>query len=231
MGTSHIDPVRDKVGVYYKYKTTEYRSKCEGCGRGYHSHRWQAHHVLPGVVFGGLDHFINQCLGVTDYNINETYSMAGMPTLKAFILYFQSDPDFPKPDLARDKLVQLKRWGTIQPYQYQASIPVTYPGDIPCHQPVSFGHVKYNEDVDEYLKTKIWNALMKKKKENSHFEPVDVKSKLMKAQKHFWDDLVSRASPGIKDSFKNRYGSTQSTWWKPMCMADVASAPTSPSLA
>lgn len=237
MSDEHYDPVRDRVGVYYKYKTKDYRSECEGCGRGYHSHRWQAHHVLPGVVFGGLEGFVNECLGVTDYNINKPYSMAGMPTLKAFILYFQKDPNFPI-NKALEKLVQMQRWGAVQAYAYQAHLAVTFPGDFPCHQPVSFGHVTYNEDVDKHLKREIWNPLMKKKKQNEHFKPVDVKAQLMEAQQHFWDDLEARGKgpgggghSGIEANFRNRYGSAKSGWWKPMCMADVSTAPVSPSLA
>ncbi len=238
MGTSHKDPVRDRIGVYYKYKTKDYRSECEGCGKGYHSHRWQAHHILPGMVFMDLVDYIRECLGVTDYNINKPYSMCGLPTLKAFILYFQGDDTFP---ISKDKtkLVQMKRWGDIRKYKYQAHIEVTFPGDLPCHQPVSFGHVRYNEEVIEHLTQEIWKPLKKKKDKEDHPEPEDIKEKLIKAKDKFWNHLKNKGKgsgggghKGIEANLRNRYDSAKNGWWKPMCMCleDFSSAPTSPSL-
>lgn len=237
MSDEHKDEVADRVGVYYKYKRKDYRSECQGCGRGYHSHRWQAHHVLPGVVFGDLDEYVEKCLAVTDFNINKSYSMAGLPTLKAFILYFQNDSSFPI-FKAKEKLVQMRRWGDIRVYKYQKDIPLTFPGNFPCHQPVSFGHVIYNDDVKARLNRKIWKPLKKNKKQGKHFDPKDVRDQLISAQQYFWDGLVERGSgagggghTGIEANLRNRYGSSKSGWWKPMCMAEVGSAPVSPSLA
>jgi len=103
---------------------------------------------------------------------------------------------------------------------------------------VSFGHVKYNEEVDKYLNNKIWKPLMKKKKKGEHFDPEIVRDKLIKAQQRFWNELVKRGNglgggghSGVEANFRNRYGSAKNGWWKPMCMVDIASAPVSPSLA
>lgn len=232
-GSKHKDKVRDRIGVYYKYKSKDYRKECKSCDRGYHSHRWEAHHILPGVVFNDLQYFIKECLGVTPYNINKPYSIAGLPTLKAFILYFQSDPTFPI-NKKEEKLVEMKRWGKIKKHKYMKDIEVKYPGDFPCHNPVSFGHVIYNENVDKDLQKKIWDSLQKKKKMNEHFKPENVYEKLTKVKDDFWEDLKERGegkgggnNKGVESNFRNRYSSARNGWWKPMCMADINEAPIS----
>ena len=236
MSESHIDPVRDRVGVYYKYKSSNYRDECGSCGRGFHGHRWEAHHVLPCVVFKELAPFVNECLGVTNYNVNKPYSMAGLPNLSSFILYFQNDPTVPI-DTSKEKVTAMKKWGTIKKKDNENRIPITFPGNFPCHNPVNFGHAIYNEDVSGYLKKNIWNELMRKKREDKHFKPKDVKGKLEDAKTHFWNILVSRGSgvgggglSGVESNMRNRYGKAKNGWWKPLCMADVASEPVSPSL-
>lgn len=228
-----MDAVRDKVGVYYKESRYTYRKNCEGCGKGYHSHRWQAHHILPGTCFTGLDSFVKECCGVTDYDINADYSMAGMPTLKAFLMYFRGQST--KAKRGNESAAQLKRWKKIRTYDYQKGIPVTFPGNIPCHQPVSFGHAVYNGDVSAKLKKDIWNKLKKKARDEDHPEPEDIKSKIVKVKNHFWNDLKARGGgagggglSGVKDNFLERNGKAKSGWWKPMCMADVNPAPTPP---
>ena len=228
-----MDAVRDKVGVYYKKSRHTYRSNCEGCGKGYHSHRWQAHHILPGTCFTGLNAFVKACCGVTDYDINADYSMAGMPTLKAFLMYFRSQAT--KAERGEESAAQLARWKAIRTYDYQKNIPVTFPGDFPCHQPVSFGHAVYNGDVSAKLKKDIWNKLVEKADEEDHPEPEDIKSKIVKVKDHFWNDLKARGAgagggglSGVKDNFLERNGKAKGGWWKPMCMADVSPAPTPP---
>lgn len=229
----HKDAVRDKVGVYYKESRYTYRKNCEGCGKGYHSHRWQAHHVLPATCFGGLETFVRECLGVTDYNINKDYSMAGMPTLKAFLMYFRGQAK--KADRGEENDTQLARWKKIRTYDYQKLIPVTFPGDYPCHQPVSFGHVVYNGDVSAKLEDDIWSKLMEKEMESDHPKPEDIKSKIEKVKDHFWSDLKARGSgagggglTGVRENFLERNGKAKSGWWKPMSMANLPVAPTPP---
>lgn len=228
-----MDAVRDKVGVYYKKSRYTYRKNCEGCGKGYHSHRWQAHHILPGTCFTGLDSFVKECCGVSKYDINEDYSMAGMPTLKAFLMYFRGQAT--KAERGEESAAQLSRWKKIRTYDYQKAIPVTFPGDFPCHQPVSFGHAVYNGDVSAKLEDDIWSKLMEKEMEQDHPKPEDIKSKIEKVKDHFWNDLKARGSgagggglSGVKDNFLERNGKAKSGWWKPMSMADLPIAPTPP---
>ncbi|MEK6750494.1 MAG: hypothetical protein AABY83_15045 [Pseudomonadota bacterium] len=234
MSEDHIDAVRDRKGIYYK--SSNYRVDCESCNKGFHGNRWEAHHILPGVVFCDLDSFVKECLGVTDYNINKPYSMAGLPNLQSFILYFQKDSTVPFVK-ANEKTTTMLKWGSIAKKTNEAAIPIAFPGDFPCHNPVNFGHVKYNANVADYLEENVWVVLLKKKAKNVHFKPQDVKEELEDAKDHFWKDLVKRGKGlggggclGVEQNIRNRYGTAKNGWWKPLCMADVPEEPVSSSL-
>jgi len=230
----HYDETRDRVGVYYKYTSSSYRKHClNGCKGGFHKQYWQAHHILPGTVFNTIDDpdgFIKKCLGVTDYNINHNYSMAGLPRLRDYILYFKYVEN-QKPDSDKEKISVMKKWTKIKKKNKEK---IEYPDDFPVHNPVSFGHVIYNADVKKYLKTEIFDKLEKKTNQGGHFEAEDIKSKLELARDHFWEKNLNKPGAamvggggciGIKDNFKHRYGKSKNGWWKPMCMAKVRKEP------
>jgi hypothetical protein len=221
----HFDAVRDRTGKYYK--TSNYRTNCETCGKGFHGQFWEAHHILPYEVFKNIkDPFILQCLGVTNYDINNKYSMGGLPRLDSYILYYQNDPSMPPLDKDLEKQVTMAKWGDID--KKYPKRPATKPKDLPCHNPVNFGHTVYNKEVFTYLNQKIFRKLLKKKKQNAHFAPENVRSKLMKAKNHFWDKLKERGTlaggggcVGIEENLRHRYGKAKDGWWKPLCMTDV----------
>jgi hypothetical protein len=227
----------DYKGVYYKYDSPTYRGKCKGCGRGYHGNRWDAHHVLPGVSFSEIpttDTFAHDCLKLTKYDINETYSMGGLPKLTAFILWYQNQPGVPYIE-AKEMTVTMRRWKTVKQYKNQAHLPVVFPGDFPVHNPVSFGHVHYNTEVVDYLNTEVFEKL---KSSEAHPKPKDIYAQLNTAQQKFWGNLVKRGSGpggggirGVDQNFRNRYDKAKNGWWKPMSMsAKVTSAPVSPGI-
>jgi len=234
MSDEHNDPTNN-IGVYWK--TNDYRSNCSGCGRGYHGNRWDAHHVLPAVCFSWVtDSFVLACLDLSDYDINKAYSMAGLPKLTAFILALQSDSSIPY-QCSHEMTVTMRRWGTVKQYANQACMPIVFPGNFPVHNPCNWGHTEYSKAVTDHLKTEIFKPLSKKKKKNQHFKPEDVAAQLKAAQAKFWGKLAVRGSlpggggcMGIYENFKHRYGKAKNGWWKPMCMVDLPSPPSSPSL-
>jgi hypothetical protein len=230
----------DYIGKYYKFESRVYRKTCEGCTgtRGYHGNRWDAHHVLPGVSFSNIptsDTFAHDCLKLTDYNINETYSMGGLPKLTAFILWYQNQPGVEYEE-AKEKTVTMRRWGTVKQYKNQEHLPVVFPGDFPVHNPVSFGHVYYNTEVTDYLNKEVFQKL---KDSEAHPKPKEIKQQLLDAQDAFWGNLAKQGSGpgggglrGIDANFRNRYGKAKNGWWKPMCMSkSVTAAPASPGIA
>ncbi len=233
-----LKPQTDWKGVFQKYESREYRKECESCGRGYHGNRWDAHHVLPGVVFGQItDPFIHECLRATDFDINKSYAMGGLPKLTAFILHFQKDKTVPFVH-DREKTVTMRRWGTVQQYANQAHLKVEFPGDLPVHNPCNWGHTEYNGEVAARLKSNIWTKLEALKEKNKHPKPEAIRQMLMNEVTHFWNELVSiGAGPGgggfsgVEANLRNRYDKAQDGWWKPMCMSrQVASAPMSPGI-
>ncbi|QSQ21989.1 hypothetical protein JY651_43750 [Pyxidicoccus parkwayensis] len=237
MSDECLTPQEDWKGVYVK--SEDYRKNCGGCGRGYHGNRWDAHHILPAVVFGSVtDPFIHECLRSTDFDINKAYALGGLPKLTAFILYFQKDPTmaFKK---RKEKTVTMRRWGKVQQYANQAHIPVAFPGDLPVHNPCNWGHTDYIKDVADYLESNVWASLRSMKKKNKHPTPEQIKALLEQAVTDFWDDLVSIGQgpggggfSGVEANLRNRYDKAKNGWWKPLCMSkNVKSAPVSPSLA
>lgn len=246
MSNDTHNPSGEHEGVFEKSSSVEYRQTCKSCDKkseSYHGNRWDAHHILPGVVFSNArsddpNGFIIECLNATEYDINAAYSLAGMPKLTAFILYFQRDRTMPKFDASKEKTVTMRRWGKVKKYKSQKDIPIAFPGDIPVHNPVNWGHTQYNEDVDEHLTSEIWNALRKKKKKKkAHFKPEDLKDKLTSAKDKFWKKLLKRGKgpgfgehKGIEANLRHRYDrGSEKGWWQPLCMAKV-DMPTSPSL-
>jgi len=233
MSDSHFDPVRDRVGTYYKYSSDDYRKECKkSCCGGYHGHWWEAHHVLPGDVFSGLDGFVNSCLGITNYNINKPYSMGGLPQFNAFILYFQDKPTIPNKKAA-EPLKHMRRWGGVDKVKAQKKTPAYCP-KYPVHNPVNFGHVRYTEEVKDHLEDKVWAPLKKKRKKNEHVEPENVRQKLVEAKNKFWDQLKGRKDKpggggivGIEENLKHRFGAAKDGWWQPISMTDVPDEPVS----
>lgn len=218
-------------------KSENYREVCRGCGRGYHQYRWDAHHILPAVVFGSItDPFIHECLQATDFNINETYALGGLPKLTAFIMYFQRDPNMPKFQKRREKHVTMRRWGKVEPYAIESEVPLTFPGDLPAHNPCNWGHTEYTKEVDTYLKTFVWDPLKNMKKKKKHPTPEQIKALLMEAVKHFWSELVAIGQglggggfSGVEANLRNRYDKAKDGWWKPLCMSrNINKAPSSP---
>src|SRR6185295_6210158 len=111
----HFDP-KDSIGVFSKQDT--YRATCQGCKRGYHGHRWDAHHILPAVTFTKIDDdFSVRCLEITDYNINLKPSMGGLPKLTAFILALQSQMPMTAAQRRAELTVTMQRWGNVDPYK------------------------------------------------------------------------------------------------------------------
>lgn len=238
MSDDCLTPQEDWKGVFVKYESKEYRAECEGCGRGYHGNRWDAHHILPGVVFGQVtDPFVHECLRATDFDINKAYAMGGLPKLTAFILFFQDDTTMPYIH-DREQTVTMRRWGTVKQYANQAAKRVEFPGNLPVHNPCNWGHTDYNDEVAIHLKANVWSVLKQLKDIGKHPTPEAIKEMLLEEVEYFWGELVSIGQgpggggcSGVEANLRNRYDKAADGWWKPLCMSrNVTSTPASPSL-
>jgi hypothetical protein len=232
VASKHISKGQKK-GRFTKVASSEYRGTCEGCGKGYHGNLWDAHHILPGVSFTQVlevdqDGYFKDCLNATDYDINKDYSMAGLPKLTAFILYFQQ-PHLKTPyKRSKEKTVTMQRWGSVKQYDKDKDKPVEFPGNFPVHNPVNYGHTQYNDDVLAKLMSEVFNQLRKKKKKNEHPEPKDLKGQITSVKDYFWSELQERGKGpgcagknGVEANLLARYDANNEGWWRPLCMAEV----------
>ncbi|MGC3998848.1 MAG: AHH domain-containing protein [Anaeromyxobacter sp.] len=211
-------------------RNEEYRDNCQGgCKGGYHGHRWDAHHILPCTSFSEASAFVRQCLEATDYDINKTYSMCGLPRLTAFILYFQSDKSIPFV-FDRERTVTMRRWGKVAQYLKDQGKPVVFPGELPVHNPVHWGHTDYNVQVAKSLKQNVFKQIMVRARQEKHFKPEEIRALLEKERQSFWNQLqeIPRKPgggglTGIENNLRHRYDSARDGWWKPMCMTETIS--------
>lgn len=242
----HRGKAKKMKGVFHR--DDKYRKTCKkSCKGGYHGNRWNAHHILPAETFAGLPDFIMRNLQDSTYDINAKYSMAGLPKLTAFILWAQRQknpdgtPAYPYEE-AKETTVTMRRWGTVEKYKNQTNWPVEYPGEFPVHNPVNWGHVKYDKEVAAFLEDELFKKMRQKaaKKPQEHFTPQQVKAIINRARDKFWSQLTTipkssppGAVPGgtIADNLRHRYDTAKDGWWKPMCMVEKAKRPISPSLA
>jgi hypothetical protein len=234
-----LTPLGNAESVFTRCERKRYRATCQRCDQGgYHGNRWEAHHVLPVMVFGQItDPFIHECLAATPFDINETYAMAGLPKLTAFILYFQRDKTMPF-KRKQEKTVTMRRWRHVDQYTNQAHIPIEFPGDLPVHNPCNWGHLEYSDEVDKRLKKRIWDKLRQMKKQKNHPKPEGIRNMLLAEVRFFWGDWADIGNgpggggfSGVEANLRNRYGKAKDGWWKPLCMSrNVTSAPSSPSL-
>jgi len=129
---------------------------------------------------------------------------------------------------ALEKTTTMKRWKKVEQYDNQKHLKIKYPGDLPVHNPVNWGHTQYNEDVLAKLDGDIFDELRSKKLSNEHFKPEDLKKQITAVKDKFWGDLRGRGALegmsgkfGIKANMKARYDENNDGWWKPLCMVDV----------
>jgi hypothetical protein len=235
MPTKEHFTTADFEGVFYKQDS--YRSTCQGCGRGYHGHRWDAHHILPAVSFQNIeDEFAISCLRITPFNINDKPCMGGLPKLTAFILALQSSMPMTPAQRKAELTITMKRWGTVDPYKADVKRlgkVFAFPGNFPVHNPVNWGHTIYNDEVTTYMNDMIFKPL---KRGKPHPEPKSVQGALETAVTTHWTILTGIANGpgggahvGTKANLENRYGTAKNGWWKPLCMTkSMPSAPASP---
>jgi len=218
-----------------------YRKNCLNCGFGYHGHRWEAHHVLPGVVFTwALEQDVDECiaesLDTTPYDINDANSLLGLPKLTAYILFYQNDPTMQRPPKAKELTTTMARWKNGSVGMYQTDIDrlkskaATDPGNLPVHTPVNWGHTEYNKMVYKKLDDEVFEPLRTLKAgEEDHFEPQDVYDEVNDIKNACRSDLLARGmlpgvvngALGVKANLKARHDSPNKKYWIPLCMVDV----------
>lgn len=225
----HFEPTADnRKGYFEKNKSREYRATCLSGGRGYLSDWHQAHHILPETCFEKSVEqispddkrvYIENCKWVTDWNLNETYNLMGLPRLWSYMLAYQKTHG--KGD-ERNKVVS-KRYGKIQLIKDRSKIiseTFIVPKDYPVHNPVNWGHIDFNEEVSDWLKIEIWDHLDEKKEEHK-INPESIRSYLDKGTNYFYNELINRGGRegGTEVNWPKRNEPGNTTWYHPFSMA------------
>jgi len=225
MSNKHFSKKYEKKGVFEKSRG--YRAACRSCGKGYHNAMWQAHHVLPGTTVSRATieeqikdsekvEYIEGCKWITDWDLNEKYNLIGLPTIWDYILAERISGDQKKKELIELSGSKKKRISRLEKLLKNFVGPI----DLPAHQPVSWGHTDFNDEVMLYLKKEVWDPLKVKKKEHE-IEPESIKSKLDKSVKSFQDKLQRRGrrEGGTEKNWPKRLEKGNNTWFHPFSMA------------
>lgn len=217
----------NKQGVFEKSK--QYRKICKGCGHGYHDGMWQAHHVLPGVTLQKATienqvkntekaDYIENCKWITKWDLNATDNMMGLPTIWDYILAerIKNAAGSGAEAIPTSKY----RSAMIKVLVKKLASKFAAPENLPAHNPVSWGHVDFNDEVTQYLTTNIWNHLNEKKKEHK-VNPEDIQGALNDASDYFMDELKDRGKrgDGTAKEWPRRFNAGNKTWYHPFSMA------------
>jgi hypothetical protein len=218
---------KNKVGVFDK--SPDYRKICLGCGHGYHGGLWQAHHVLPGVALqkATIENqvknaekaaYIENCKWITDWNLNENYNMMGLPTIWDYII---AEKIKQAAGSTAEKIrLSDYRSNLIKALVNALGANFIGPKNLPAHNPVSWGHVDFNGEVTDFLKTEIWDHLNENKEEHK-INPESIKGQLDDAAEHFMSELNERGQrgEGTEKEWPRRFDSGNTTWFHPFSMA------------
>lgn len=190
----------------------EHISKCNK-GFGYVTNRWcaQIHHILPvsslqrghlNVPPNDID-FIDNCIKITDWNINEHYNTIGLPLKNAF--YKLDENKYFTLPTAKDTWTVFDNWD-----------------GLPCHQ---VDHDLYTKDTYKKLKMLVWDKL-KNESEDCKIDLVDAQTHFTNAAKFYHNILKNRGSgsnvgtPGTRQCWTNRLKKEyEDRWYKPFSMA------------
>ncbi|WHZ21856.1 MAG: hypothetical protein OJF47_000968 [Nitrospira sp.] len=221
----HFTATVAKQGVFEKSK--DYRKICKGCRHGYHDGMWQAHHVLPGVTLQGATiakqvneekaKYIENCKWITKWDLNAKDNMMGLPTIWDYILAEKI-----KNTGSGGEVISTSKYRSarINVLVKRLTSKFSGPKNHPAHNPVSWGHVDFNCEVTDFLKTEIWDHLNEKKEEHK-INPESIKGQLDDAAKHFMSTLEARGQrgEGTEKEWPRRFDAGNDTWYHPFSMA------------
>lgn len=234
--SDHVDQSKlTRKGYFFKsekgmpFKT--YGRSCKNGGRGYLGPRHEAHHVLPQTSIEGStaasskdQAYLDKVKYITDWNINHKGNMMGLPQYHAYHLYYQGLADMEaETDSEREgalvdwfnkfRATSRKKWlGLLQQTES--------PEGFPIHNPVNWGHVKYNDQVQQMLVEEVWDQLDDQRQDHE-LDATTVKAQLEDISQTAYDYLVQRGGKTSKERWRRRDDPDDNGWYPPFTMADV----------
>lgn len=190
----HAAPTPDR-----KSKLTRSSAYQSNTTRGYRAGSWQAHHILCEASVGARSfkpadkEFAEQCLWITDWDLNAKVNMVGMP--------IRSDFTSNNGDI-RDTTTGL---------------PINICSHANDHN-ITNG---YTDECTQHLKVKVWDTI-KKSGQDHTTEAASIKALLETASTHFSGELTARAlrEGGTLLMWSKRHDKAyEHKWYYPFSMA------------
>lgn len=208
----------------------KYRKECKSAGNGYLGPRHEVHHVLPqtcieqSVLESGKDlQYISEVQYITDWNINKSINLIGLPHYHSYDLYYQANERLTLQvgtERERDLISWFNKFAKKSRKKWLSEVIRSPPEPYPIHNPVNWGHTQYNSEVIQEIKEHVWDGINDKKKEHE-FDAKTVADVLNDLAKMNYDYLVKRGSGVSQTKWNKRTNKKDDSWYEPFTMADV----------
>lgn len=183
--------------------------------------RSENHHILPVEALQDPNikpqshlEFINQCMAITKWDINESPNMHGLPTKKPLEDADRYSSPLPLSFTDSAKLALSKKAIRDAAAGKFGALP-----NLPCHK---FEHPSYSTEVMNYLKKRVWEPLCEGIKP-CEVNPKNLRKALNGASKRWRGWLVERGEEGKGAAYCwiNRWDdpAIEHTWYRPLSMA------------
>jgi hypothetical protein len=247
MAITHLDKRKIKrLGWFQKGKDAKpahknYRKSCEGCGKGFHGPRGEAHHIVPQTSIEEsketyikgktppkeVARYVNDVQYITDWNINKPDNMMGLPTFHSYELFFQYkdrlDPNATGSSAGKKLIKWFNKYSSKTRKKWLAEIAAgASPENNVIHNPVCWGHAIYNVKVKNYLLSQVWSKLDIAKAKHS-VDAQKIQAAFNTASTTWHGALKGRGVGATRAAWSKRKKGTK--WYKPFTMADVNEDP------
>lgn len=232
-----------KLGWFTKeYSKGQRTRKCKGgyeklCTTGFRGGRSEAHHVLPQESFDGSlkqvppedQTYVKWVMHVADWDINLGANLLGLPTVHSYELFFQDRVTLKH--VGFQKLRNLITWfnrdfklATRQ--EYLEGVRRQSPEGYAIHNPGSWGHDLYSDQLSDWLFKNVWEKLQKMKElhekdPNKNAAPAARVPPILTARARLWRRRLQGRAKANRESWGLRHDRTNKTWFKPFTMVRV----------
>ena len=239
----HVDGKKlDRKGWFAKKEDgqpiSDYR---KSCGDGFKDGvKWDAHHVLPQTaIVQSIDtqkapkrKYITIVQLITDWNINKTENLLGLPQFISYLYYYRRQDDLvseQSPKLSGvGELAKVK--GYINTFnKARRALLKTYAGitispeNYPIHRPVSWGHTDYNQKVKGDLK-RVWDGIQEQQKAHQ-MDATTVEGALNTLATNWKKYLRARGVGANRQKWDCRNDVTNKSWYHPFTMVPLKKNP------
>lgn len=220
----HDDELGEFAHCFIKAASDVYRGNTSA---GYRGPGWQGHHVLVADCFklastekkdAAQAAYVRVCFSFTDWDINKSPNMLGLPVLKSYVVAYK-DMDGGGKQQGKQEFKHLTKYFSSPP-SLKPGVDVAAPHNLPCHQPVNWGHLDYTVEVDNELSSKIWNPLQRS--DDKHISVKTILDKLGPLAEKFAGRLVERGARngGTALNWRERHSPARANnWFHPFCMS------------